>query len=81
MEHIVYILKSEKGRYYIGYSSDFDKRLEKHNTGLSYWTSREKNWTVIHKEEYPTRTEALKRERYLKKLKGGNEFKRIIGIL
>ena len=80
-QHIVYILKSETGRYYIGYSSDFEKRLKKHNTGLSYWTSRCKSWTVIRKEEYPTRTEALKREKYPKRLKGGDKFKKIIGLL
>jgi putative endonuclease len=80
MIHTVYILKSETGRYYIGYSSDFEKRLEKHRSGLSYWTSRYKSWMVIRKEEYPTRTEALKRERYLKRLKGGDKFKKIIGI-
>lgn len=32
-----------------------------------------------YKEDFRTRREALGRERYLKLLKGGNEFKKIIG--
>ena len=79
MPHTVYVAKCDEGKYYIGYTECLDKRLSQHNQGLSKWTSHYKNWKVIYKEEYATRTEALRREKFLKKQKGGDVFKRIIG--
>jgi len=36
MKHFVYILESLKnGKYYIGYSSDAEKRLRVHNQGIT----------------------------------------------
>ena len=76
--HIVYVIQSEEGKRYIGYSEDLAKRLEQHNTGVSKWTAKYKGWKIIYTEKYETRTEALKRERYLKSLKSGNKFREII---
>ena len=78
MPHVVYVINCDTGNYYIGYTSDLEKRLKQHNDGLSKWTKRYKNWKVIYQEEYKTRTEALKREGFLKKQKGGDVFKKII---
>ena len=78
MKHYVYILPSEDGNRYCGYSEDITKRLEQHNTGISKWTAKQKNWKLIYTEEYKTRTEALKRERYLKKQKSGNGLNKVI---
>ncbi len=75
----VYILQSQQDLgYYIGQTEDFTKRLVKHNRGEVRSTKNRRPFTVIRTEEYATRGEARKRENYLKKLKGGNEFKKII---
>ena len=74
----LYVIESQCGRRYIGVSSDFEKRLEMHNSGQSRWTSGYKNWRLIYSEKFENYTEARKREIYLKRQKGGNGFLKII---
>ena len=77
--YFVYILKSLKDNgFYIGQTSNFDLRLEWHNKGRVQSTRRRIPFVLIKKEEFSTRSEARKRENYLKRLKGGNEFYKII---
>ncbi len=77
--YFVYILKSLKDSgYYIGQTENLDDRIKKHNNGLVKSTKSRVPFVLIKKESFNTRGEARKRENYLKKLKGGNEFKRII---
>ena len=65
--YYVYILQSEKrGRFYIGYSKDAEKRLLLHNQGKVKATQYLIPWKMIYFEQWPTRAEALKRERYIK---------------
>jgi putative endonuclease len=67
----VYVLQSEiADQYYIGSAEDVDRRLEVHNGSHAGWTRRYQPWKVVHREEYSTRGEAVKRERQLKRLKG-----------
>lgn len=76
----VYILQSLKDLgYYIGQTEDLDARIEKHNKGRVKSTKSRRPFKLHKKEVFSTRGEARKRENYLKKLKGGNEFKKIIG--
>ena len=77
--YFVYILQSLKDLgYYIGQTEDLDDRIKKHNKGLVKSTRSRKPFILIKKEFFNTRGEARKRENYLKKLEGGNEFKKII---
>ena len=67
----VYVLQSEiADRYYVGSAEDVDMRLEIHNGSQAGWTRKYQPWKVVHREEYATRGEAVKRERQLKRLKG-----------
>ncbi len=67
MKYYVYIIKSSEGFRYTGFTEDLQKRLIEHNEKkLSFWTKRGSNWKLIYKEEYEIKTEALKRERWLK---------------
>ena len=75
----VYILKSLKdNKYYIGQTENVNERFGMHNRGLVTSTRLRRPFVIIKTEEFVTRSEARKRENYLKKLKGGNEFKKII---
>ena len=75
----VYILKSTKtGKYYIGSTWNIGNRLINHNLGLSEWTKNKGPFVLIYKEAYPTRTEAVKREKQIKSYKGGNAFKKLL---
>lgn len=79
--YFAYILQSVKDlKYYIGQTNDLDERIKKHNKGQVQSTRPRTPFTLIKKEVYETRSEARKRENYLKKLKSGNEFKKIIGM-
>jgi len=62
----VYVIRSERGIRYIGFTEDLPKRLGQHNTRMSRFTSRDFNWKLVYKEEYSTRAEAMSREKWLK---------------
>ncbi len=77
--HYVYILKSEvDDRLYIGQTQDLKERVLRHNQGRVGITRNRSPFILIASQEYKTRAEAMKVEKYLKKLKGGNEFKKIL---
>jgi putative endonuclease len=79
--YFVYILKSQTyQRYYIGSTENKEKRLSNHNAGKVKSTKSYKPWEIIRIEKYDTKTEALKRERQIKSYKGGNAFKKLIGL-
>ncbi|MEM1121485.1 MAG: GIY-YIG nuclease family protein [Bacteroidota bacterium] len=70
MKHYVYILYSESAdRYYIGAAQDAQQRLVRHNAGASKATKSGRPWIIIHTEEYPSKSLALKREILIKKKK------------
>lgn len=76
MLFFVYILKSTKDdKLYIGQTNNLKDRLTRHNTGKVAATKNRRPLTIIHKEEYLTRAEAMQREKYLKSLKGDLERK------
>jgi putative endonuclease len=67
----VYVLKSlSVAKCYVGYTSDLEKRILDHNSGLSKYTSRYCPWKLIYKEEFSGRSEAMKREKYFKSYEG-----------
>ena len=66
--YYVYIIQSLKdGSYYKGYTENPISRLNQHNEGKSHYTSLKCPWKLIHLELYSTKSDALKRERSLKK--------------
>lgn len=75
----VYILKSLKDSgYYVGLTSDIEKRLTYHNSGWVRSTKHRKPFELIYKEEYYSRTLAREREVYLKSYKGSKDKLTII---
>jgi len=77
--YYVYILKSNKtGEIYTGQTSDLKRRLEWHNNGLQKSTKHAIPWQVIYSEKYGNRSEAIKREKFLKSGKGREIIKKEI---
>lgn len=71
MFYEVYVLKSQKdGIRYIGSGVDARERLRKHNKGDCRFTKGHSPWEIIYKEKYKTRSEAVRRERFLKSGQG-----------
>ena len=75
----VYILQSQKDqKYYIGHTDNIERRLQEHNREKSRSVKNRAPFLVIHKEVLTTKTEAIKREKQIKKYKGGEAFRRLI---
>lgn len=69
--YFVYILKCSDGTYYIGIAKNVEKRLKAHNglaKGGAKYTSGRRPVALIYKEQYDSKSEALKREHQLKQL-------------
>ncbi len=70
MKHFVYILYSDlRNRYYIGSSENIERRLERHNQGATKSTKSGRPWKIVYTEEYKSKSDAIKRELYLKRMK------------
>jgi putative endonuclease len=75
----VYVLRSETtARHYVGYTSDLTHRLGQHNDGITKSTKNRGPWQLVHSEDFNTRPEAVRRERFLKTGQGRAELKRIL---
>lgn len=76
---IVYVLYSEKfNRTYTGLTNNLERRLREHNSKRNKSTKAYVPWKVIYTEEFDTRIEARKREKYLKSGIGRDFIKTII---
>ena len=69
MSFYVYMLKSigKKPVTYVGYTKDLKKRIRLHNKGKGAKFTRGRKWTLIYKEKYLSKSEAISREYYIKK--------------
>lgn len=67
----VYILKSRRnGRFYTGSTNDVTRRLKEHNSGQSKYTKHTAPFELVYKEDYKTKSQAYRRELFLKSGKG-----------
>ena len=65
--YYVYFLKSMvNADLYVGSCEDVNVRLKRHNDGRVKSTKGYRPWKLLGTEEYNTRGEAVKRERFLK---------------
>lgn len=75
----VYILESEHdGSYYIGFSAEPDRRLQDHNQGKSRYTRLKCPWKRVHIESFALKKDALKREKYIKRMKSRKYIQSLI---
>ena len=77
--YFVYIIYSEKlDKYYIGYSTDIEFRLKKHNSISKGFTNLGKPWTLVYSEVFNSKHEAMAREKQLKNWKNRDRIKTLI---
>ena len=68
----VYILQSRKDfSFYTGQCDDLDKRMSKHFDGMSRYTASKRPLRLVYFEPYSTHSEAIKREKEIKRKKAG----------
>ncbi|TCN56555.1 GIY-YIG nuclease family protein [Flavobacterium circumlabens] len=67
-EFVVYVLYSETfNKNYTGFTSNLMERFKSHNyLGTKGYTVKFRPWMVIHVEFFSSKSEAMKREKYLK---------------
>ena len=79
----VYVIHNEHGKIYIGYTADLPTRMKRHTLQAkskkkSYTYKNHGDWRIIYTEEYPTRKEAMMREKQLKSYQGRRFIKQKI---
>ena len=69
MNFYVYMLKSMslKPITYVGYAKNLKERINLHNSGKGAKFTRGRKWTLIYKEKFKSKKEAISREYYIKK--------------
>lgn len=66
--YYVYILSCKDGSYYTGSTNNVEKRFKDHLAGKgARYTKSHKPEKIIYREEFSTKSEALKREIEIKK--------------
>ncbi|CAH0999277.1 hypothetical protein LEM8419_00574 [Neolewinella maritima] len=68
----IYILKSEAGKFYIGYTQNLAERIRTHQANEGSWTRGKGPWTLRYYESFDSDTLARSRELHLKKTKNKN---------
>jgi putative endonuclease len=70
MVFFIYVLGSENPRgwqTYVGWTTDLDRRLKRHNSGTGAKSTRGRRWIILYAERHPTRQAAMSREWHLKR--------------
>lgn len=66
----VYIIYSDLvDRYYVGHCQDLEDRMDRHTGGRSKYTKIADDWKIMYTETFFTRSEAMVRERAIKRKK------------
>jgi putative endonuclease len=77
-----YVLRSKiDGSYYRGQTASLTERVKKHNGGGSGSTKGRRPWEIVYTEEYSSRSEAIRREQFLKSPAGWREWKEIKRVI
>lgn len=79
--YYTYVIKSLKnGSLYKGHCEDISIRLEQHNNGMTQSIKHNTPFEVIYFEEFKTREEAIKREKYFKSAVGRRFLKKKLAL-
>jgi predicted GIY-YIG superfamily endonuclease len=73
----LYILQCAQGKYYTGITNNLARRIHEHSSGHSGWTSHNLPISVIHTEQFNSRSEARKQE---VKIKKRGAFRYMLGL-
>jgi putative endonuclease len=70
MPSFVYVLGCrvrDRHLTYVGWTTDIERRLAKHNDGTGARSTRGRIWVLLHTEAFDTRQAAMSREWHLKR--------------
>jgi len=70
MSYYVYVILCKDNSFYTGYTKDLDSRMRLHMNGkAARYTRMHRPKKIVYVEEFDSRAEAMKREKWIKKLK------------
>lgn len=76
---VVYILFSQiKNRFYIGFTSNLEERIIRHNQKSKGFTGNVNDWKIVYTENYPSKEEAHIRELQIKSWKSRTKIQELI---
>ncbi|MDP3778931.1 MAG: GIY-YIG nuclease family protein [bacterium] len=82
MKFFVYVLKSLKnGDIYIGSTQNVSDRVKLHNTGKVQSTRPNRPWQLLEYETLQSRSEAMRREQFLKTGQQRERLKEKYGVV
>jgi len=74
--YYVYVLRSLKDhQFYVGFTTDLQKRIVAHNAGKVFSTRSRRAFELIYYEASNKQSDALRREKYLKSTYGKRYIK------
>jgi len=77
--HYVYVLYSLKdGEFYIGYTTNVNKRYDEHASGKTPSTNPRRPFKLVYYEVHLSKSDALRRESYFKSTKGRTTLRQIL---
>ena len=77
--HYTYALWSvQSQKFYIGYTTDLNRRLSEHRNDKGHATSRMDNPSLVFYEGFVSKEDALRRETYFKTTKGKKSLRLIV---
>ncbi len=77
-----YIVECADGTFYTGWTTDPERRVIQHNKGIgAKYTSTRRPVKLVYLEEQQSRTDAMRRELAIKKLKRAQKSKLIEGYV
>ena len=82
MNFFVYILQTQDGRFYTGYTTDLERRFKQHQSGSGgKFTKSFGAKKILYHEIFPDKFQALKRETQIKKLSRKEKEGLVKGVL
>ncbi len=79
----VYVLENPRGMFYVGQTTDLEKRLADHNRADAFdghFTRKNGPWKLVWSEKHESRSCAMRRELQIKRMKSSKWIRtRLIG--
>jgi putative endonuclease len=77
--HAYVIRTIATGRFYVGHTENLTRRVYEHNNNRTPSIRNRGPWELVHSEEFATRSEAMRRELQIKKMKSHRWIEQLAG--
>lgn len=78
----IYILHSSSiNKYYVGYTSNIEERLYKHNQSHKGYTALSSDWIIVYTETFTNKAAAIQREQQIKGWKSRKMIEKLVALV